>query len=1051
MTFILIFHIFFAFHSNAIGHLGELFLLGISLKISLTLISLFFILDLNKKFLNKFKAAKQLDQFNNDDADTYQNAHELFENPENYSKEILEKIYLRADKKSQDQLIKPDSGKLKPLLIPLLVLLVMTGLLVIFRGDQISKSWEFFALKKIPEVQHKTTVDVIPGNLDITRNSTIMIEVIDPESDVEHTFFYRRDKVWREKSMPDYSFQFDNLDYPIEYYIKNPYAVSDTFKISVYDLPAVMNIDLSYDYPQYTGMKKEFLSNTNGNIKALIGTKIGFSFEANNPLESAGMIFFNGDLQVLERTGKKSFKTSFYLNESGSYHINLIDILGNKSRKIAKSITAIADKKPEVKILYPGKDTLLTQNLRLPLKLAASDDFGLKNLNVFYHVNDGTIFEISIKKLISEAVLEMDYILDFNDLYLIPGDKVTYWIEIGDNSPESQVTESRKYIARFPSIEEIYEEIEAQEKEKSEILQETLEKSEEIQKEYEEKRRELLRKEEFDWEDKKSIEDILKKQEMLNQDVKNVAEEYQKLSEKFQNNDALAQETLDKMEKIQELMEEISNEDLMKAMENLQKNLDNIDSDNLKKAMEDLKFSLEDFTEKLQQTIDLLEAIKKEQALQKALEISEEMEEMQTDLNEKTSDNGSDLTDEQQKISEKLDALNEQLEKMEEMLDQAKDRALLDELQKLKEQMQNDSLSNDLQESMKQLQENNNSKAQQSQEKALEKMQKMNEMLSNMQQMMSSSAMSDMGEIIKVTIRRLLLLSYEHEKSQEKYVDDPFLILSDQIANYEAINISMQKLYSVPMIMFALGPKFVYDANYTNKAYREMFQYINDAKKYNIPTYLNDIVKGINLMIFDLMQASNNMQQNGGGGGGMQSLMQALQQMGQEQMAMNMLTQKMMQQLGQNGKLTNDMRGQAQRLAQEEERLAENLRRMLQNSPEAQKQTGAINKIIDDLENISRNLKRGRINQDLVDQQERILSRLLDAQKSVHKREFSKKRKAETSEIHDWDLPEEIKIKFDKLRQKALLEEEYKNFPTEYQQLIKEYLKLLNERVDELK
>jgi len=37
---------------------------------------------------------------------------------------------------------------------------------------------------------------------------------------------------------------------------------------------------------------------------------------------------------------------------------------------------------------------------------------------------------------------------------LIPGDEVIYWAEIFDNSPDNQKGESRKYVARFPSIEE---------------------------------------------------------------------------------------------------------------------------------------------------------------------------------------------------------------------------------------------------------------------------------------------------------------------------------------------------------------------------------------------------------------------------------------------------------------------------------------------------------------------------------------------------------------------------------------------------------------------
>jgi len=161
-----------------------------------------------------------------------------------------------------------------------------------------------------------------------------------------------------------------------------------------------------------------------------------------------------------------------------------------------------------------------------------------------------------------------------------------------------------------------------------------------------------------------------------------------------------------------------------------------------------------------------------------------------------------------------------------------------------------------------------------------------------------------------------------------------------------------------------------------------------------------------------------------------------------------MISQQLLQQLGEEGRMSQEMMAQAQRLACDEERIAENLKRILQNDREAQKQTNALNKIIEDLEDIAHDLKRGRIDRSLIDKQDKILSRLLDAQKSIHKREFSKKRKAEQSEVENWDLPEEIKLEFDKMLNKALLNEDLEDYPREYRELIKEYLRLLNEKAE---
>ncbi|MDO9577222.1 MAG: hypothetical protein Q7J16_05005 [Candidatus Cloacimonadales bacterium] len=1047
-VFILCFDLFFVIFSSVVNHLRELFLFAISLKVFLFLIYLYLALQANRSMKTKLQIARQLDEYNEDKTDTYQNALEL--QSEEVEPGILELILKRADRRAAEQTIKIERHWLSPIWKIVILLYLSSALVFILNPQKFINAREFFALRLMPEVQHKDFVELEPGDISVTRNSKVTIQVLNPEPEVEHRFFYRIEENWREEPLIDNQKTFENLDFSFSYFVQTPFATSDTFRVEVFELPVVTKINVRYDFPKYTGIQPEIEKESSGNIKALFNTKITLNIEANNPIENGKIIFSNGDLKDLERTGKKSFKTDFTIIENGSYHFSLEDILGNSSRKLSKSITVIYDKSPEIKITYPGKDTLITQNMLLPLKIVASDDFGLKDLKLFYHINQGVIDSLSVQSSIPSPSLNLDYVFDLSDMVLLPGDKVTYWVQISDNSPQKQTAESRRYVARFPSIEEIYKEIEEKEQQKREIMENTLEKSQELQKEFEEKRRELLKKDELDWEDKKDLENILDKQENLNKDIENVAEDFQKLMEKFENNNALSNEALEKMQRIQELMEEISSEDLEKAMEKLRENLESLDPDVLKKAMENFKFSMEDFSKKLEQTIKLLEDIKKEQAIQKALEIAEEMEEMQAALNEKTEageTSNEQLAKEQQQISEKMESLQKQLDEINKMLSE-QDKELQKMMKELKEQMEKDSLSSDMQQSMENLQSGDMEQAKQKQQSAQSKMSQMTQMLKKMSDMMGAGSQMDMSEAIRKAIRRLLIFSQRHEDSAAKYIKDPFAILRDQIATFESINLTLSDLYSTPMIILALGAKFIYDANFTTASYREMFQYINDAENMKVKQYLADIQKGINLMIYDLMQASQNMQQGGGGSSGMQSLMQSLQQMGQQQMMINMISQQLMEQLGQEGRMSQEMMSQVQRLAADEERLAENLKRILQNDREAQKQTSALNQIIDDLESIAHDLKRGKIDRSLVDKQQRILSRLLDAQKSIHKREFSKKRKSEISDIENWELPEEIKLEFDKMRQKALLNEDLEDYPKEYRELIREYLRLLNEKAE---
>lgn len=179
----------------------------------------------------------------------------------------------------------------------------------------------------------------------------------------------------------------------------------------------------------------------------------------------------------------------------------------------------------------------------------------------------------------------------------------------------------------------------------------------------------------------------------------------------------------------------------------------------------------------------------------------------------------------------------------------------------------------------------------------------------------------------------------------------------------------------------------------------------------------------------------------------MQSLLQMLEQMSQEQMAMNILTEQLFLQMqAQGGKMDSAMQQQIQRLAEDQERLAENLKRALQNNPEAQKQGNVLKHITEEMDAITRQLKNNQLNPDILERQERIISKMLDAQRSINKREFTEKRKAETGE--DMLYKGNTKIDLEALRRSGLLEEGLRAYPKEYQQVIMQYLKELNEAIN---
>ncbi|MDD2422780.1 MAG: hypothetical protein PHT37_01330 [Candidatus Cloacimonetes bacterium] len=931
-----------------------------------------------------------------------------------------------------------------------IILIILVGLAFgsfwYFQKADFSIAFRQFYTNKAPKIIYKEDIILSPGNITIGKNQQVLIKIDAPDPRLKHRLYFRTGESWRELGLSQNSYLFSRLEGSIEYYAENEITKSPIYKIKVLDEPIVRRWQVTYDYPAYTGIPDFSDSLSYGNIEAYQGTKVTLKIQGNIPLKRASMVFSDASRKDLSPMDATNFITQLTLTNPDQWYLEIEDELGRKSRPEEKQIRILPDDPPQIRIIFPGEDLTLNQNLMLPLIISANDDFGLANFSLHYQINAKEPVAVNIQNVIPSKLYNTDYLWNMNPLDLFPGDVVTYWVEIYDNAPTPQKGVSTRYRARFPSIEEIYAEIESQENIRKDELSTALKESEKIQERFEQKRRELLKDPTLEWEDKKQLEDILQNQQDLAEQVENIADSFQDLIDKMQANSTLSQDTLQKMMKIQELMQEIANEDLLKAMRDMEKAMQNVSPEDLRKAMENFKFSMEDFAKKIEQTLALLESIKNEQAVQKALQISEEMEKMQKALSEKTADKAQDnqkLADEQGQISDKYENLQKELEALKKQL--ASDPKASKMLEELLKDMKQSKADQDMKDSQQALESNKRSQSQQSQGEALEKLRRFTLKLAAMKESMSSGSQGEMMQAIGQAIRELLIFSKEHEDTKSRYENDPYPLVPELIAAYEGLQISLNQLFSKPQVSMVLPPKFYIDLTSTNKAYRDIFGVLGQAYTPNIRKELDAVQQGLNLMAYDLMLAQQNASSGGGGGGGMESLMQMLGQMGQEQMAINMLTEQLMMQMqAQGGKMSPAMQDQIQKLASDQERLAENLKRALQQDPEAQKQGNAIKQIIEEAESVARNLRQNRFDPAIMKQQENILSRLLDAQRSITKRDTSERRKAESST----GLPSADQIKavdYDALRRAMMLDDGFKNYPREYQQLIMEYLKILQE------
>ena len=130
------------------------------------------------------------------------------------------------------------------------------------------------------------------------------------------------------------------------------------------------------------------------------------------------------------------------------------------------------------------------------------------------------------------------------------------------------------------------------------------------------------------------------------------------------------------------------------------------------------------------------------------------------------------------------------------------------------------------------------------------------------------------------------------------------------------------------------------------------------------------------------------------------------------------------------------------RLQAQQKELQEQLGEMISENPNEQG-TGGLSKALDDMEEVINDFKRKQVNRNTIERQEKILSRMLDSQKSLTKKDFSNNRKSESyTENILYNSPSEVpdhKGQIDLLLINAMETALQEGHPTEYQELIKLY------------
>jgi len=236
---------------------------------------------------------------------------------------------------------------------------------------------------------------------------------------------------------------------------------SDTVAVRV-RLPVFLgSVSVVAKYPAYLGLESEPVPISGDTVILPAGTRLETRGEVTAPLASAAWTTSTGryDLEV----SSSRFAGTLRPARSGEYRLVLATRSGGPiaGDSVRLPIRIVPDSAPVVDIPVPGRDTLAPLSLMLPLVLDVKDDHSITSVTVESR-------RISRLGLVDSARREnlpippeqpdraiLTFNLDLNRRGLLPGDTVRYFAVAQDNAPQAHRGRSREYVLRLPTMSEV--------------------------------------------------------------------------------------------------------------------------------------------------------------------------------------------------------------------------------------------------------------------------------------------------------------------------------------------------------------------------------------------------------------------------------------------------------------------------------------------------------------------------------------------------------------------------------------------------------------------
>ncbi len=395
---------------------------------------------------------------------------------------------------------------------------------------------------------------------------------------------------------------------------------SDTVMVRV-RLPVFLgSVVVTAHYPSYLGLDAEPVPTGGGTVLLPAHTRLETRGEATAPLAHATWTAAS-QAETLTVNGGR-FGGSFVPSASGEYRLTLATANGEPlaGDTVRLAVRLVADSAPRVEVPVPGADTIAPLSLLLPLVVDVRDDHGITSVTLESRrisrlggADSARRETIALPQGATDRAI-LSPTLDLNHRGLLPGDTVRYLAFAADNTPGRQIGRSREYVLRLPTMTEVRAAQRMATEEVGSRLDSLTEASQRLERETDDLGRERVRSsdgrreragESLTFEESKRAGAVAESQQQLMrqaEELKRSLESLRKSAEAAGVSDSAWQRELSE---IREQIDRALTPELRERLSALQQALKELDADRVKDALERLAEAQKELREALERSREL--------------------------------------------------------------------------------------------------------------------------------------------------------------------------------------------------------------------------------------------------------------------------------------------------------------------------------------------------------------------------------------------------------------------------------------------------------------